>query len=377
MNQKNEQGVPAGNTFTPEALAERFYAVTGTPAFYTPSGGVPCPWHYQIIPPEALKARSPCEKCRMRTDRTECRRQLPTDYGRYPTVFVPVVGVSGAGKTLYIRELLRQLNSVMGRIGRTIYLSDEARGFIQDTVVEPNKLLPMGTTNSDNEIPLYLHVETKENRFTVVLRDITGYDCVNRNENALGFIQRASGVILLIDPHQFPDICYNANSSHPEIEVSAMNVSGPDADPESVMDALHTNFGFDGEHSRPLALTLTKSMYLKKLIGSAAFFRTVYAESQCLFREMQWNEEGAFPLLEYHRHRAEICALLEQVSHTTYEKAKQLSQKVGLFAVESLGSNTVMLPDESGYTVENEPVGRGVAEPLIWILAECGLIPKK
>lgn len=151
-----------------------------------------------------------------------CHNPLPLpNYGKYPTIFISVVGITTCGKTVYLNQLLTRLAMAMQNTG--YYITENNLPDFKENV-EANMPLPGSTDDSVMRRPLAVNLVDQNDRskaFTIVFYDIAGENCVKWNddyaklgdqdsrnsrakEGIASFIARADGLMLLVDPNQVP-----------------------------------------------------------------------------------------------------------------------------------------------------------------------------
>lgn len=143
-----------------------------------------------------------------------CHNPLPLpDYGKYPTLFISVVGITSSGKTVYLKQLLGNLSSAIKNTGYRI----GAVNLDQDNgVVASGQPLPGSTDNQTMRRPMAVSLLRESNPshgLTLVFYDIAGENCVASvnsdgtidNHALIGhFIARSDALLFLIDPKQVP-----------------------------------------------------------------------------------------------------------------------------------------------------------------------------
>lgn len=151
-----------------------------------------------------------------------CHNPLPLpNYGKYPTIFISVVGITTCGKTVYLNQLLTRLAMAMQNTG--YYITENNLPDFKENV-EANMPLPGSTDDSVMRRPLAVNLVDQNDRskaFTIVFYDIAGENCVKWNddyaklgdqdsrnsrakEGIASFIARADGLMFLVDPNQVP-----------------------------------------------------------------------------------------------------------------------------------------------------------------------------
>ena len=142
-----------------------------------------------------------------------CHNPLPPNYGKNPVRRLAVIGITGSGKTVYLCRLFEEMDKYMAKVHLNAFDSPGVTQFLYDNEVAYGKPLPGSTT-------VYLHqplffdlsrsVDGNQKRVeTLVIYDVTGevFEDPRRARDALRFapfIRHADGIMLLIDPAQFP-----------------------------------------------------------------------------------------------------------------------------------------------------------------------------
>lgn len=201
-----------------------------------------------------------------------CHNPLPLpDYGKFPVIFIGVVGITSAGKTVYINQVLTHFTTFMYRSGYV--LGPAALNVNKNEVVRQNAPLPSSTDDKVMRRPLAasLHQESNPSRgITIVFYDIAGENCVPPDDNLppnikqekldrqaiIGqFISHCDGLIFLIDPEQVP--------------VFARSNAGLDSHAEDVQKVINVvTLLRSSWEDIPVSVVLTKSDLLKKYLDS-------------------------------------------------------------------------------------------------------------
>lgn len=145
-----------------------------------------------------------------------CHNPMPlADYGKYPTMFISVVGITGAGKTVFLNQLLTKFAGELGG-GRRFSISTSNLDAIGESI-NPGSPLPAATDDKVMRRPLAatlrINEQGRDEYLTLVFYDIAGENCVNekgdkdeaRAKSTIGeFIAHSDGLIFLLDPEQIP-----------------------------------------------------------------------------------------------------------------------------------------------------------------------------
>lgn len=146
----------------------------------------------------------------------DCHNRLPVpDYGKWPVKFISVIGMTSAGKTVYLNQLLTRISEVVD--GTDFYVSTNNLNTF-GSPIRRDRPLPGSTDDRIMRRPLAVSL-VNQNPYadvrgvTLVFYDIAGENCFNENgapdrvraQNTLGsFIGRSDGVIFLLDPENIP-----------------------------------------------------------------------------------------------------------------------------------------------------------------------------
>lgn len=187
-----------------------------------------------------------------------CHNPLPDGYGTNPVKFITVIGITGAGKTVYLSQLLQRMADYVVKAG----LSSSARNsgvqiFLESNTIAASRPLPGSTPYRRFQQPLFYEMswDAKEHGRVVetfVLYDVAGEVFTHSElvDKFAPFVSHADGVIVLIDPMQL-----NA--------VSGVTNQGKSlSQPATVLDAIH-NALFPGDANAkctvPFAICLSKA----------------------------------------------------------------------------------------------------------------------
>lgn len=161
------------------------------------------------------------ERCHRRVCRF-CHNPLPGNYGKNPVKFAAIIGITGAGKTVYLSQLLKKMRTYVTKVGLTASVTNAGVStFTEKNSVVAKKPLPGSTPAQKLQQPLFYELARDAQEHgkiteTFVLYDVAGE--VFRDEtNALvhnfaPFIKHANCAIVLIDPMQFEVISGSATT---------------------------------------------------------------------------------------------------------------------------------------------------------------------
>ena len=139
-----------------------------------------------------------------------CHNPLPEGYGKNPVKYIAVVGITQAGKTVYLSQLLRKIDLYAEKVGLTIDENSlSIRNFIEANFVEANEELPGGTEKDSLQQPLFYDLSISRpngiiEKETLVMYDVAGESFEHKDlvDKFAPFVEHADGVILLVPPSQ-------------------------------------------------------------------------------------------------------------------------------------------------------------------------------
>lgn len=203
------------------------------------------------------KIEQQCAKISTRRVCPYCHNPLWQNYGKSPVKFISVIGIAGAGKTVYLSQLLKKINKYVAKVGLTSpSLKRAALDFCENNAVIKGEALPNSTPEVRFQQPLFFELEreTSDNRIVThafVMYDVAGevFKSQDLVDNYAPFVRRADGVIVLITPQQFESI-------------SGMGAGATEDAPETALSAIHDIVTGTKEKSKkcdvPIAICLSK-----------------------------------------------------------------------------------------------------------------------
>ncbi len=203
-----------------------------------------------------------------------CHNVISPTYGKYPVVFISVVGITGSGKTVYLNQLIENLQNRLACAGLAVTAPFNMRSVDK---IRKGRFLPMSTQEGIMYPPMMVNMAPvksgTEQKRTLVFYDIAGENCTDQQklESFGPYLAKSEAIILLVDPKQF--ITFNDNAG--------------DNPATTVVNALVGFFG--NQASKPLiATTLSKSDTLKKLTYDFTMEDIIRADS-VLFKKIDWK----------------------------------------------------------------------------------------
>ena len=187
----------------------------------------------------------------------KCHNPLPDSYGKNTVKFATVIGITGAGKTVYLSQLLQRMRDYAVKVGLSAIVSNTGvRAFLEQNTIAARVPLPGSTPATRFQQPLFYEMvrDAGDRKITetFVLYDVAGEVFTDPTliSKFAPFVSHANGVIVLIDPMQFA-------------VVSAATSSGTTLNhPVTVLDAVYNimSGGRAGEKCPiPFAVCISKA----------------------------------------------------------------------------------------------------------------------
>lgn len=144
----------------------------------------------------------------------ECHNPLPEGYGKYPVKFIVLVGVTAAGKTVFLSQLLTNMFNNLAKVDMSCDVNSASiETFMRKNKIIAQRPLPGSTPALSFQQPLFydLITETKGNiqyKETMVIYDVSGESYTNADavEAFAPFVKHAHGVIMLVPPEQLTTV---------------------------------------------------------------------------------------------------------------------------------------------------------------------------
>lgn len=163
-----------------------------------------------------------------------CHNPFPNNYGKFPVKFTTIIGITGAGKTIYLSQILKKMTTYAAKVGLSAIVNNTGvQNFVNNNEIAVGKALPGSTPATQFQQPLFYEmvkdVDGRRHTETLVLYDVAGevFKAPDLVIKFAPFVKHADGVILLIDPMQFG-------------AVSGVNQFGEQLDnPVSVLEVIH------------------------------------------------------------------------------------------------------------------------------------------
>lgn len=300
----------------------------------------------------------------------ETDKEIPQDYLFGKSFSVALLGAKASGKSNYIGVLVNEIKTKMSSSFNCILntaASSESKRYYDDYYYRPLFKEGYVVQATSNEIipPLIfpLRFLDKKNRIKNVAA-LSFYDTAGENLDSHEnihiknrYIPNANGIILLLDPLQIPAVREKLEG---KVALPEQNTDTTDLIAQ-VKQAIRDVKKSTKNINIPLALVFTKLDVLQEF--------DILDQDSILREESEHVRRGVFVEEDYKIVKSEINTLLENFAGELEQELKEFTT-YSLFGVSALGSN----PNGPALGGKIHPCR--VLDPLLWLLAENGYIPK-
>lgn len=313
------------------------------------------------------------EKCDRRVC-CHCHNPLPKDYGKNKQCFASVIGITGAGKTVYLSQILYKMKTYASRVGLSATVNTTStKDFLTNNRIVEEKPLPASTPAGRLQQPLFYEMirDAGDNRKvteTFVLYDVAGevFTKPTLIQSFAPFIEHSNGLILLIDPMQF-EVISGASRDAEQLD-----------DPTTALDAIHSIVSHNtAEKSRiPLAVCIAQ---VDRPEVQAVIDEDLKGR---LLQDVQGIKRSGSklfaPIFNAHDHNPIAKDIDEWISNNAVELAQQLETNYAdysYFAFTALGCSVVPSEEYGGVMVPAGPIlPKRIEEPIQWLFYRLGYI---
>ncbi len=292
-----------------------------------------------------------------------CHNPLPLGYGKNSVKYISIIGITGAGKTVYISQLLKGMMEYAAKAGLSAFFtSSHEANFIEDNPVAEGVPLPGSTSPNRLSQPMFYDIVQSDGQRkredTIVLYDIAGENCrkAEKMVNFAKFVQHSNGIILLIDPKQL------------KLLVSDDKASDTDA-PSLALNTLHAVLETHaGRKSKvPMAICISKGDQCFNILPPIAQDPVQYAD----------RDENGMPTKEfdgksYNQLERDLTQLMQKHALPVCNILENNYWNFNFFSVSAIGCECGMT--EKGIAPLFAPTPRRIEEPILWLFKQFGFI---
>ncbi|MCL1809211.1 MAG: hypothetical protein FWG42_05485 [Clostridiales bacterium] len=302
-----------------------------------------------------------------KTDRRvcpQCHNPLPGTYGKNQTKFISVVGITGAGKTVYLSQLCKHFKAFAANLGITsIPTSKGAMEFILSHPVAMGEPLPEGSPPEALTQPIFYDLNLRNGSKvvtnTVVFYDIAGENCVDHEKmKHFGpFVEQSDGIMLLIDP----------------VQLGGGGLYDGTAGPTAVLEAIYNRFANKKQEdirSMPLAVCISK--------GDTAALQITGRNME----EVQHVQDGqkhflpVFNADSYNSLQSMLKGFVDDNEAELRTHLINLFDNYNYFLFSAIGASThkIVSGGEEKEVPAAPPIPKRIQEPLFWLFHKFGYI---
>lgn len=293
-----------------------------------------------------------------------CHNPLPLGYGKNKVKYISIIGITGAGKTVYISQLLRGMSDYSSKVGLNAYFTAEhVTNFIEMNKVKKGMPLPAATTPGRLSQPMFYDIVRSVNNLqqtdTIVLYDIAGENCRNANDMVRfsRFVEHSDGLVLLIDPKQLGFL----SDEMDDYEVDA---------PSLALNTLHSVLESENNTKSkiPIAVCVSKSDMCTGILPPVSQEQVQTSDSDVSGLPKQEFDGKTFNNLS-----DGIKNLMLKNAGSVCQNLQTEYLNFNFFAVSAIGC--ACAPTEQGfYAPVSRPDPRRIEEPILWLFKQFGYI---
>lgn len=305
-----------------------------------------------------------------------CHNPLPINYGKNKVQFISIIGIVGSGKTVYLSQLLSNIQSQLSRLNMTATATTDIANFIQSNPVMEDKPLPPASVEGRFQQPMVYDISRSLSDYetitdTLVFYDIAGEDCQSPGAmNKYGkFVQYSNAMLLLIDPAQL------GLKQKGVIRDTRMMLPS-----NAVLETIHSTFlKLPGNRKCeiPLAVCVSKSDTILKFIKDPEANKIADSDMTALRDNETYSFIPDFNSEEYNKLNKEIKKLATS-DGALWAALYNSFRTYNFFLFSSTGCGTEVRTDantgESFQYLTGPATPKRIAEPLFWIFCKLGYI---
>lgn len=293
-----------------------------------------------------------------------CHNPLPVGFGKNRVKNISIIGTTGAGKTVYISQLLYGMGKYARKSGLSAFFtSPNEANFVEANKVAKDYPLPDSTSPGRLSQPMFYDIVQSNGMSrredTIVLYDIAGENCKDSGSmiRFAKFVKHSDGLILLIDPEQLNFI--------PNVNAREDNVA-----PSTALNTLHAVLESEGHKKStiPIAVCVSKSDQCFNILPPIA-----QEQVQSADEDVNGMPKKEFDGRSYNQLQLDLKELLKSNADEVHQILGDEYLVSNFFAVSAIGCKCEK--NEKGFTAPiNVPNPRRIEEPILWLFKQFGMI---
>lgn len=293
-----------------------------------------------------------------------CHNPLPMGYGQHEVKFISVIGATGSGKTVYISQLLRNMQNDFSNMAKISVnpTDDRIDQFLRRNPVEFNVPLPNSTMVGRLAQPMTFDISRDggRKRETFVIYDIAGEDCQDTNAiQRFGmFVQKSDGIIYLISPKQMG---YSENG---------VLDNSRQIQPSQVLNTIYTTIvaNTSDKCNKPIAVCISKSDCIAGTMEDPEVERIIKKNVERYCNPTTNEIKLGFNADEYNKLEMKLASMFDGKPIAT--ELENNYQNFNYFAFSATGCAV----DMNTSTPTGDPKPVRIIEPILWLLKRFGYI---
>lgn len=293
-----------------------------------------------------------------------CHNPLPLGFGKNKVKSISIIGITNAGKTVYISQLLRGMPDYATKVGLgAFFTAEHVTNFIETNRVGKGLRMPEATTPGRLSQPMFYDIVRTVNNIqytdTIVLYDIAGENCIKAEEmlRFSRFVEHSDGLILLIDPKQLGFL---------SDELDEFEVEAPSLALNTLHNVLESRQGT--KSSIPIAVCVSKSDMCKDIVPAISQEQVQVADLDVSGLPKQEFDGKTFNSLS-----DEMKNLMLKNARKVCLDLQNEYMNFNFFAVSALGCDCA-LSDKGFKTPVSKPDPKRIEEPILWLFKQFGYI---
>jgi len=293
-----------------------------------------------------------------------CHNPMPGTYGKNPVKFISIVGITNAGKTVYLSQLSKFFNIYTSKVNITaVPTTTDARNYIKQNIVDMGKPLPMGSPPERLLQPIFFDLIVKKDgellADTVVIYDIAGENCIDPEKmKKFGkFVEHSDGIMLLIDPSQFDN-----NDKFTDI-----------AEPVEVLNTIFNVFSNKNNQkicNLPIAICISKGdKIVQDILGKNLDDAQFIQDNNNLFLPF-FNSD------DYNNLQTQLKQFIQLNDNNLRTHLMNLYDNYNYFLFSAIGTSTEKIEIDGQFfdSPAGPPIPKRIGEPLLWLFHKFGYI---
>lgn len=295
-----------------------------------------------------------------------CHNPLPPMYGMYDVKFISIIGITGAGKTVFLSQFLKYFSKEIYKVGMVApAYTDSVKNFIRMNNIDQGQTLPQPTAPTSLQQPLIFEVakDQESPHKHIVLYDVAGelFDDQRGAQAAFAaFLQHSDGVIVLLDPSQFEGVA------------TAKGIQKK-SDPVTALESIYNTLQKD---NIPFAVCISKCDTIYDILGEdiEEMVRDDYEGIEDSYYQGEYLAQ--LNATDFNRLERELNQFVMNNDPQLHSHMHKIYKEYAYFALTALGCEvtTTIENNREVYTPESRVRPRRILDPIFFLFNRFGFI---